>query len=68
MLSYASQEIVKTEGELAGLGWHEGQMNSLTLETGANDNPHLPIVAGQVLWERIFLADGSAARLVTTLD
>jgi len=68
LLSYASQEIVKTEGELAGLGWHEGQMNSLTLETGANDNPHLPIVAGQVLWERIFLADGSAARLVTTLD
>lgn len=67
LLSYASEEIVKAEGKLAGLGWHEGEMNSLTLETGTNGNPHLPIAAGHVLWERIFLADGSAARLVTTL-
>jgi transcriptional regulator with XRE-family HTH domain len=67
LFSYASQEIVKTEGELVGLGWHEGRINSLTLETGANGNPHLPIAAGRVLWERIFLADGSAARLVTTV-
>lgn len=68
LLSFASEDIMEAEGKLAGLGWHEGEMNSLTLKTGANSNPHLPIAAGHVLWERIFLADGSAARLVTTLD
>lgn len=67
LFSYASEEIIKSERELAGLGWHEGEVNSLTLKTGANGNPHLPIAAGHVLWERIFLADGSAARLVTTV-
>jgi transcriptional regulator with XRE-family HTH domain len=67
LLSYASDEIAAADRDLVDLGWHDGEVNSLTLETGANGNPHLPIVAGQVLWERILLADGSAARLVTTL-
>ncbi|MBB3658075.1 transcriptional regulator with XRE-family HTH domain [Rhizobium sp. BK650] len=68
LFSYASDEIVAAERGLTGLGWHDGKVNSLTLKIGENGNPHLPILAGQVLWERIVLADGSVARLVTTLD
>jgi len=67
LLPYASAEILAAEAGLEDLGWHEGVLASLALETGANDDPVLPIRPGRVLWERIPLADGTAGRLVTTL-
>ena len=67
LLVYASPEILEAEERLDALGWHEGQVASLAVETGRNDDPLLPIRPGQALWERLLLSDGSAGRLVTTL-
>ncbi|EJC67987.1 putative transcriptional regulator [Rhizobium leguminosarum bv. viciae WSM1455] len=67
LFSYASAEIAAAEQSLEERGWHEGRLSSLTLDTGANGNALLPIVAGRVTWERIMLSDGSAGRLVTTI-
>lgn len=67
LLVYASPEILAAEAALDGLGWGEGRLASLTIETGRNDNPLLPIRPGHALWERIPLADGTPARLVTAL-
>ncbi|WEX77731.1 helix-turn-helix domain-containing protein [Sinorhizobium numidicum] len=64
---YASPEIRKTETDLANLGWHEGRMASLIVDTGPNADDDVPIVAGRVLWERMPLAEGATGRLVTTL-
>lgn len=67
LLVYASEEILEAEERLARLHWHEGAMAAVTVSTGANRNPRLPIRPGLALWERLLLSDGSAARLVTTL-
>ncbi|WP_026619540.1 transcriptional regulator with XRE-family HTH domain [Ensifer sp. WSM1721] len=67
MFRYASEEIQKAEGDLDELGWHDGRVASLVVETGPNGRADVPIVAGRVLWERIPLADGTTGRLVTTL-
>ncbi|MEZ2132053.1 MULTISPECIES: helix-turn-helix domain-containing protein [unclassified Sinorhizobium] len=67
LLPYASAEIAAAEGTLEGIGWHEGYVNTLAVDTGMNSDPLLPIATGRVLWERISLADGSAGRLVTTI-
>ncbi|RWX15632.1 XRE family transcriptional regulator [Rhizobium hidalgonense] len=68
LFSYASAEIAATEQSLDERGWHEGRLLSLTFETSANDDASMPIAAGRVTWERITLSDGSAGRLVTTVD
>jgi transcriptional regulator with XRE-family HTH domain len=67
LLGYASAEILAAEATLRPRGWHEGRLSSLVVETGANADPVLRILPGRVLWERILLGDGSAARLVTTI-
>ncbi|HXV29254.1 MAG TPA: helix-turn-helix transcriptional regulator [Sinorhizobium sp.] len=67
MFRYASPEIQQAESTLQDLGWHDGRMASLVVETGSNGREDVPIVAGRVLWERIPLADGAMGRLVTTL-
>lgn len=67
LLAYASAEILEAETGLADKGWYEGYAGTLTLETGANHHPTLPIEPGRVLWERVPLADGGAGRLVTTI-
>lgn len=67
MLAFASAEILAAEARLVEEGWHEGRTGSLTVETGANHHPVLPIEPGRVLWERVMLSDGVAGRLVTTL-
>lgn len=67
MFRYASAEIQKAESELADLGWYEGRLASLVVDTGPNGRDDVPIVAGRVLWEKIPLADGAVGRLVTTL-
>ena len=67
LIGYASPEILAAEATLDNLGWHDGRVSCLTVETGANTNTEVPIAPGRALWERIMLADGSAGRLVTTL-
>lgn len=67
MLVYASSEILAAEARLEALGWHDGALSRLAFDTGANDDPSVPIRPGRVLWERIALADGTTGRLVTTL-
>jgi transcriptional regulator with XRE-family HTH domain len=67
MFRYASEEIQQAESTLQNLGWYDGQMASLVVDTGPNGCDDVPIVAGRVLWERLPLADGMMGRLVTTL-
>jgi hypothetical protein len=52
---------------LAALGWGERDgAYALKFATEANERAELRIAAGVLVWERISLADGSPARLVTT--
>jgi len=67
LLVYASPEILAAEARLKELGWYEGQVSSLAVDTGPNADPTVPIRPGRILWERVALADGSAGRLVTTV-
>ena len=64
---YASPEIRVAESSLHRLGWHEGLLSSLTVETGPNADPGLRILPGRMLWERVILSDGTAGRLVTAI-
>jgi len=67
LLNYASAEILQAEARLGDMGWRDGDLSSLVVDTGPNAHPDLAIPAGRMLWERIALADGSIGRLVTTL-
>ena len=62
---YASPEIQAMEGRLEALGWHD-RGEALAFWTGANAQALVPIAPGLTLWERIALADGREARLVST--
>jgi transcriptional regulator with XRE-family HTH domain len=64
---FASPEIQAVEARLDGLGWHEPDAPALAFATGANTGGAVPIARSLVLWERIALADGSEARLVSTV-
>lgn len=63
---FASHEIEAAEARLDALGWCDGAVAAVTFRTGATSDPPVPIVAGQVLWERMRLEDGREARLVST--
>jgi len=67
LLAFASAEILAADAELKALGWHDGHVSRIVIDTGANDNAAVPIRPGQLMWERLTLSDGSAARLVTTI-
>lgn len=67
LFRYASPEIREAETGLEALGWYDLPEPRIVFETGANEDPVLPIVPGPMMWERVVLADGSVARLVTTL-
>ncbi len=66
LLVYASDEILAAEARLKDMGWYDGELGSLAFDTGANDDPDIPIRPGPMLWERVRLSDGSAGRLVTS--
>ncbi|UUX48931.1 helix-turn-helix domain-containing protein [Nisaea acidiphila] len=68
MLVYASPEILAAESGLDAMGWHEGGAASLVVETGANTSSVVPILPSRILWERVTLEDGTAGRVVTTLE
>jgi hypothetical protein len=67
LLEFASAEILAADAQLDAMGWHDGHVSKIVADTGANDNAPVPILEGQLMWERLTLSDGSAARLVTTI-
>ena len=67
LLVYASPEILAAEDGLRDRGWYETPSGTAQIETGPNDRADVPIRPGTVLWERLWLADGSPVRVVTTL-
>ncbi len=67
LIVYASPEILAAEAALDAMGWHDGEVSQLEVDTGANDSQVVPIIPGRLVWERLILSDGRPARLVTTL-
>jgi transcriptional regulator with XRE-family HTH domain len=66
---FATDEIVAAEAQLEDLGWWEEQAPSaVTVHTSERNRDDLVIVAGTMVWERIYLADGTPARLCSTVD
>ncbi len=66
---YASPEIVRMEAALDTLGWHDrAGPPSVEFDTGANASQVVPIRGSRCRWTRMTLSDGSAARLVETLE
>ena len=67
LLRFATPEILAAEASLDGLGWRDGRVSRLEVATGPNHDAIVPIVASRLVWERLILSDGRAARLVTTV-
>lgn len=65
---YATREIVAVELQLEDLGWWE-QPDPAPVRVPLSGREHagLPIQAGVMVWERVWLASGLPARLCTTL-
>ena len=65
---YATEGIQAAEYALDALGWWQDAMpGPVKLHTGTGD-AGLAIKAGLMLWERLYLPDGTPVRLCTTLD
>jgi transcriptional regulator with XRE-family HTH domain len=64
---FATDEIRVAEGRLGELGWYDDGATQVSLWTGANDSPIVPIEPGILIWERLQLSDGTLARLVTSM-
>lgn len=64
----ACPEIVVEETRLAERGWHDAQDARVAFRMGHHVGPDLYMQAGWLVWDRLVLADGSALRLVTTMD
>lgn len=67
LIGFASPEILAAEATLDAMGWRDGRVGRLEIDTGPNHDPVVPIVRSRLIWERLILSDGRAARLVTTL-
>ncbi|MDC7682345.1 helix-turn-helix transcriptional regulator [Asticcacaulis sp. BYS171W] len=67
LIGFATPEILAAEASLRDLGWYDDRVTRLEVETGPNHNPVVPIIQSRLIWERVRLSDGRAARLVTTL-
>ena len=64
---YATQAIQAAEAALDEAGWwHEVAPAAVEVRTGAGD-AGLRIMPGVMLWERLYLVDGTPVRLCTTL-
>lgn len=68
LFRYASPEIQAAEERLEALGWYDEAEPRIVFDTGANADPVLRILPGRMMWERVVLADGSFARLTTSLS
>lgn len=66
---YASDAIRVAEAALPDLGWGEdGGAHTVTFVTDENRSTKLRIAPGALTWDRVILADGSPARIVTRHD
>lgn len=64
---FATTEIAAAEQSLGADGWWERSAPpSVTVWTGDRDASDLRIVAGWMTWERVYLNDGTPARLCTS--
>lgn len=65
---FATPAIVEAERGLVDLGWWDtSSPPAVRVETGAGGAPWFRIDPGVMLWERVWLADGTPARLCTML-
>jgi transcriptional regulator with XRE-family HTH domain len=65
---YATDAIVEAEAALEGRGWWElAAPAPVHLITGPGGTDGIRVVAGAMVWERMWLSDGSPARLCTSL-
>lgn len=63
---FATEEIQKAEMELEHSGWwSEVSPEPKLFVTSQADDRDIRISAGQILWERVYLSDGTPARLVS---
>jgi hypothetical protein len=66
---FATAEIAAAEASLEARGWREGtQLAGLRVFTEGNQSDEVPIPRSTLLWERMTLADGSVARLVSDIE
>jgi transcriptional regulator with XRE-family HTH domain len=66
---FATTDIIAAEASLADIGWWEGvSQEPVEVTTRAGFSPELRVVSGRMIWERLWLADGTAARLCTSVD
>lgn len=64
---FATEEIRAAEAELAESDWWSSQTpKSKSFRTSKAQHDNLKISAGGILWERLYLADGTPVRLVTS--
>ena len=68
LIVYATPEILAAEATLGNIGWYDGAVARLEVNTGPNSDLIVPIVPSRLIWERLLLSDGTPARLVTTLN
>ena len=65
---FATDEIRLAEAELAETDWWSSQMpTSKCFATSGKVLDEIVISAGRVLWERLYLSDGTPVRLVTAI-
>ena len=63
---FATEEIARAEGELEHSDWWSDVSPEPKLfVTSHADAGGIRISAGQILWERVYLSDGTPARLVS---
>jgi hypothetical protein len=63
---FATDEIRQAESELADNNWWSAQLPSpKSFRTSMRVHEEITIRAGGILWERIYLSDGTPVRLVT---
>ncbi|MEM6383456.1 MAG: helix-turn-helix transcriptional regulator [Pseudomonadota bacterium] len=63
---FATDEIREAERELNETGWWDELMpQPKSFKTSGRSYPEINISAGGIMWERIYLSDGTPARLVT---
>lgn len=63
---FATDEIRQAEGELKDEGWwdiHTPSPKAFVTSEAIHD--HIRISAGEIIWERLYLADGTPVRLVS---
>jgi transcriptional regulator with XRE-family HTH domain len=63
---FATDDIRAAEAQLDDVGWYDGVTLSVLTYTRANGGNGIRIGNGFILWEQVFLSDGSRGRIVTS--